>query len=313
MIYRLPFSCTDKSVLQVLRFHENWDTGLCNPKISTVANELSLGESTVRGSLKRLEGFGVITVSRDQRKSGDSGRQTTNRYLIHWLKISHYKQVSPPESEALSICSPQIMNPRPSESGPLRGPDSAPQEQYSLFNSKEEQVSPPESEALSICSPQQLYPSNGKVLGGDGSSLGRDAKLYPEFDPDCISILEEINEIVRSVKPNAPPMSMNSNRGREIVEALEASRSLASFTGKEPRHIVIEVWRWFMQSDHDRAAWLRENNFKFNTIMSPGKFIEYAEIANSDDGWPGRNVGHAKKNKRITQLYADQGLKMRCG
>ena len=60
------FSATTKLLLAQLQDHQNKRTGQCNPKQTTLARELGIGERTVRRGLSELRQRGLITAERGQ-------------------------------------------------------------------------------------------------------------------------------------------------------------------------------------------------------------------------------------------------------
>jgi hypothetical protein len=62
-------SATTKLVLAVLEDHRNRATGQCNPRVTTIAEELGIGEATVKRSLGMLKHAGLISVKRGRSNS----------------------------------------------------------------------------------------------------------------------------------------------------------------------------------------------------------------------------------------------------
>ena len=69
---------TDRHVLRVLCYRHNKKTGACYPSIQVIANATGYSERCVQMSIKRLRGWGLISV---KRRFLD-GQQTSNQYFL---------------------------------------------------------------------------------------------------------------------------------------------------------------------------------------------------------------------------------------
>lgn len=91
-------SPTAKLVLLVLADRHNKDTGKCCPSIALLAKDSELSESTVKKSLRDLEGLGIITRERRQRENGSD---MTNQFVLHMPPGG--RETTPPPAPAAPL------------------------------------------------------------------------------------------------------------------------------------------------------------------------------------------------------------------
>jgi len=69
---------TDRHVLRVLCYRHNKKTGACYPSIQTIANATGYSERCIHNSIKRLCGWGLISIKRRFL----NGQQASNQYFL---------------------------------------------------------------------------------------------------------------------------------------------------------------------------------------------------------------------------------------
>ena len=83
-----------------------------------------------------------------------------------------------------------------------------------------------------------------------------------------VSLWDEINEIRE--KNNVRKLSLSTQRKRTLKARMK----------EHSREDVLKVIEWWMNSNHDRAVFLRRKGVGINTVISPSKFSEYLDFAN---------------------------------
>jgi DNA-binding transcriptional ArsR family regulator len=98
-----------KMVLIALADHHNKETGLCCPKISTLAADAGVSERTVYGHLAALREIGLIEWEQQHRKDGS---RAANSYRLNLTNLQNLQR--PPEEN--DIDQPADSSPLPAES-----------------------------------------------------------------------------------------------------------------------------------------------------------------------------------------------------
>ena len=113
-----------KGVLCYAAARANWKTGKGWSSVATIARTVPVGETTARAELRRLEGWGAITLE------AGGGRGRTNRFTVHraWLERHVPKRRNPSPGEPFSKAEtprPATLNPSPGEPEPSNEPTEA--------------------------------------------------------------------------------------------------------------------------------------------------------------------------------------------
>ena len=69
--------------------------------------------------------------------------------------------------------------------------------------------------------------------------------------------------------------------GKRIAPLGKRRAALGARLREHGRPAVLEVWRWVYTSEHRRAVFLRDQGYGAATILRPGKFSEYLQLARS--------------------------------
>ena len=84
-----------------------------------------------------------------------------------------------------------------------------------------------------------------------------------------VSLWDEINDI------------REKNHVRKLSLSTARKRTLKARLKEHSREDVLKVIDWWMTSKHERAVFLRTKGIGINTVISPSKFPEYLDFANT--------------------------------